>query len=37
MIDEGHTAERIAFWIGDTPATVQDVYSHMLEESSASH
>lgn len=35
MIDEGYTAEQIAFWIGDTPQTVQQVYAHMLEASSA--
>jgi len=35
MIDEGYSAEQIAFWIGDTPATVQTVYAHMLEGSSA--
>jgi integrase len=34
MIDEGHSADKIAFWIGDTPATVRMVYSHMLEASS---
>lgn len=31
MIDDGHGADRIAQWIGDTPQTVQLVYSHMLE------
>ncbi len=35
MIDDGHTADKIAFWIGDTPATVRAVYAHMLEASSA--
>jgi integrase len=35
MIDEGHSADKVAFWIGDTPATVRSVYAHMLEESSA--
>ncbi|MBS3940344.1 MAG: tyrosine-type recombinase/integrase [Actinobacteria bacterium] len=35
MIDEGHSADKIAFWIGDTPETVRAVYAHMLEESSA--
>ena len=35
MIDEGHSADKIAFWIGDTPQTVRAVYSHMLEGSSA--
>lgn len=35
MIDEGYTAEQIAFWIGDTPQTVMQVYAHMLEASSA--
>jgi integrase len=35
MIDEGHSADKIAFWIGDTPHTVRLVYSHMLEGSSA--
>lgn len=35
MIDEGHSADKIAFWIGDTPATVRKVYAHMLEASSA--
>ncbi|HEX2027950.1 MAG TPA: tyrosine-type recombinase/integrase [Nitriliruptorales bacterium] len=35
MIDEGHSADKIAFWIGDTPATVRTVYAHMLEASSA--
>lgn len=35
MIDEGHSADKIAFWIGDTPATVRAVYAHMLEASSA--
>jgi integrase len=34
MIDEGHSAEKVAFWIGDTPNTVRLVYSHMLEASS---
>lgn len=34
MIDDGHTADQIAFWIGDTPETVRRVYSHMLEGSS---
>ena len=34
MIDEGHSADKIAFWIGDTPHTVRLVYSHMLEASS---
>lgn len=35
MIDEGHSADKVAFWIGDTPNTVRLVYSHMLEASSA--
>lgn len=35
MIDEGHSADKIAFWIGDTPTTVRLVYAHMLEASSA--
>ncbi|MBW3664936.1 MAG: site-specific integrase [Actinobacteria bacterium] len=35
MIDEGHSADKIAFWIGDTPQTVRAVYAHMLEASSA--
>jgi integrase len=35
MIDEGHSADKVAFWIGDTPETVRSVYAHMLEESSA--
>jgi integrase len=35
MIDEGHSADKVAFWIGDTPDTVRSVYAHMLEESSA--
>lgn len=35
MIDEGHSADKIAFWIGDTPHTVRLVYAHMLEGSSA--
>ncbi len=35
MIDEGYSADKIAFWIGDTPATVRAVYAHMLEASSA--
>jgi hypothetical protein len=35
MIDEGYSADKIAFWIGDTPHTVRLVYSHMLEGSSA--
>lgn len=35
MVDDGHTADQIAFWIGDTPQTVQQVYAHMLEASSA--
>ena len=35
MIDEGYSADKIAFWIGDTPHTVRLVYSHMLEASSA--
>jgi integrase len=36
MIDEGHSADKIAFWIGDMPQTVRLVYAHMLEASSAS-
>lgn len=35
MIDAGHTADKIAFWIGDKPETVRRVYAHMLEASSA--
>ena len=35
MIDDGYTTDQIAFWIGDTPETVQRVYAHMLEGSSA--
>jgi hypothetical protein len=35
MIDEGYSADKIAFWIGDTPQTVRLVYAHMLEASSA--
>jgi hypothetical protein len=35
MIDEGHSADKVAFWIGDTPETVRSVYAHMLEASSA--
>jgi integrase len=35
MIDEGHSADKVAFWIGDTPDTVRSVYAHMLEESSS--
>ncbi len=35
MIDEDHSADKVAFWIGDTPHTVRLVYSHMLEDSSA--
>ena len=35
MVDDGHSADKIAFWIGDTPATVRAVYAHMLEASSA--
>lgn len=35
MIDDGHSADKVAFWIGDTPATVRAVYAHMLEASSA--
>ncbi|HEX2027461.1 MAG TPA: tyrosine-type recombinase/integrase [Nitriliruptorales bacterium] len=35
MIDEGHAADKIAFWIGDTPQTVRAVYARMLEASSA--
>jgi hypothetical protein len=35
MIDEGNSADKIAFWIGDTPQTVRLVYAHMLEASSA--
>lgn len=35
MIDEGYSADKIAFWIGDTPHTVRLVYAHMLEGSSA--
>lgn len=35
MIDEGYTADQVAHWIGDTPQTVQTVYAHMLEASSA--
>lgn len=34
MIDDGYTAEQVAFWIGDTPETVRKVYAHMLEASS---
>jgi hypothetical protein len=34
MIDDGHGADKIAFWIGDTPETVRRVYAHMLEASS---
>lgn len=35
MIDEGHSADKIAFWMGDTPPTVRAVYAHVLEASSA--
>jgi integrase len=35
MIDDGHSADKVAFRIGDTPATVRAVYAHMLEASSA--
>jgi hypothetical protein len=35
MIDEGHSADKIAFWIGDTPPIVRPVYAHMLEAWSA--
>jgi integrase len=35
MVDEGHSADEVAFWIGDTPDTVRSVCVHMLEESSA--
>jgi hypothetical protein len=35
MIDEGHSAEKLAFWISDTPQTARLVYAHMLEASSA--
>ena len=35
MVDEGHSSDKIAFWIGDTPDTVRSVYAHMLEASSA--
>ena len=35
MIDEGYSADKIAFWIGDTPHTVRLVYAHMLEGSRA--
>lgn len=35
MIDDGHSADEVACWIGDTPATVRAVYAHMLEASSA--
>lgn len=35
MVDDGHSADKIAFWIGDTPQTVRAVYAHMLEASSA--
>lgn len=35
MIDDEHSADKIAFWIGDTPNTVRLVYAHMLEASSA--
>lgn len=31
MIDAGHSADRVAQWIGDTPETVRRVYAHMLE------
>ncbi len=34
MIDAGHSADKIAFWVGDTPETVRRVYAHMLEASS---
>jgi hypothetical protein len=29
-LDEGHSADKVAFWIGDTPDTVRSVYAHML-------
>jgi hypothetical protein len=32
---EGHSADKVAFWIGGTPDAVRSVYAHMLEESSA--
>lgn len=35
MVDDGHGADKIAFWIGDTPETVRRVYAHMLEASSS--
>lgn len=35
MIDDGHSADLVAFWIGDTPETVRRVYAHMLEGSSS--
>lgn len=35
MIDDGHSADQVAFWIGDTPETVRRVYAHMLEGSSS--
>lgn len=35
MLDDGHSADQVAFWIGDVPATVQKVYAHMLEAGSA--
>lgn len=34
MVDDGHGADKIGFWIGDTPETVRRVYAHMLEASS---
>ena len=33
--DDEHSADKIAFWIGDTPNTVRLVDAHMLEASSA--
>jgi integrase len=35
LIDEGHLADKVSFWIGDTPDTLRSVCFHMLEESSA--
>lgn len=32
MMSDGHTLEQVAHWIGDNPATVLAVYSHLYEE-----
>jgi len=34
-LDDGHSADQVAMWIGDHPSTVHEVYTHMLQASSA--